>query len=98
MTSQPLVNAFTTLSKPFPFIRIVFLDELADKEFTIHAHHMSYSGYHLDVETGTWECFSIYPSAYHLLAVGRGHTDRKLLLTFRIQIVDNIRLRFPVML
>jgi hypothetical protein len=54
------------LPKSLPFIRIMFLDEFADEELAIHAHHMSYSGYHLNMETGTWECFSIYPSANHL--------------------------------
>jgi hypothetical protein len=72
----------------------VFLDEFADKELAIHAHHMSHSGYHLNVETGTWECFSIYSLAssdpQFMLGRESGHTDRELLLTFRIQIIDNV--------
>jgi len=76
----------------------VFLDEFANEELAIHAHHVSYAGYHLNMETGAWECFSVYPSAYRSLADKRGHTNGKLLLTFRIQIIDNIRFRFPVML
>ena len=76
----------------------MFLDEIANEELAIHTHHMSYAGYHLNVETGAWERFSIYPSAYSLLPDERGHTNGELLLTFRIQIIDDIRFRFPVML
>jgi hypothetical protein len=72
MTSQPLVKAFTTLPKSFPFIRIVFLDEFADEELAIHAHHMSYAGYHLNMETGTWECFSIYSLASPSVSARQG--------------------------
>lgn len=87
------------LTKSFSLVRIVFLDKVANEEFPIHAHNMSYAGYDLDVETCKWECFSIYESVSSPeLAATRGHTDGKLLLTFRIQIINDVRFRFPIML
>lgn len=43
-----------------PFVRIVFLDEIADEELPIHTHHMSHTRVHLDVETLARETFSVY--------------------------------------
>ena len=48
-----------SLAKSFPLVRIVFLDKIANEELSIHAHNVGHAGYHFDVETCTWECFSI---------------------------------------